>query len=81
MSLAVTGPLIMTWPTWRATVSLFKPVDREQELDKSGETDIFGTKSGIQEKYTEEKPESRPPAQSTQRPGGHGPGAVGSAYQ
>ena len=81
MLLAITGELIITWPTRRAMVSLSKPVDRGQGLDKSGETDTSGTKSGIQEKYPEEKPGSRPPAQSSQRLDGLEPGAAGSVYQ
>jgi hypothetical protein len=50
MSLTVAGALIITWPTRRGTVSLSKPADREQELDKSGETDTPGIKSEMQEK-------------------------------
>jgi hypothetical protein len=50
MSLTVAGALIITWLTRRATVSLSRPVDREQELDKSGETGTLKTKSEMQEK-------------------------------
>jgi hypothetical protein len=50
MSLAVAGTLIITWPTRRATVSLSRPADQEQKLDKSGETGTFEIKSGIQGK-------------------------------
>jgi hypothetical protein len=49
-SLAVARALIITWPTRRATVSLSRPVDREQKLDKSGETGIPRMKSEIQGK-------------------------------
>jgi hypothetical protein len=52
MSLASEGALIITWPMRRPTVSLSRPVNREQELDKSGETDALGVKFEIQEKNT-----------------------------
>nr|CAE03418.1 OSJNBa0032F06.1 [Oryza sativa Japonica Group]CAE05743.1 OSJNBb0017I01.23 [Oryza sativa Japonica Group] len=35
MSLAVVGPLIITWPTRRSTVSPLRPVNREPTFDKS----------------------------------------------
>ena len=50
MSLAVKGVLIITWPTRHPKVPLSRPVDRERELDKSGEIDVLGVKFKIQEK-------------------------------
>jgi hypothetical protein len=52
MSSAAEGALIITCPTRRPTVSLSRPVNRERELDKSGETDALGTKLEIREKNT-----------------------------
>jgi hypothetical protein len=69
MLLAIVGPMIVIWLTRRVTVSLFKQVDRKQELDKSGETCTSRKKFGTQGKFPEEKSGSRPPAQSSQRLG------------
>lgn len=44
MFTASDGALTMIWPTRRSTVSLSRPVDREQELDKPGETGTQGIK-------------------------------------
>jgi hypothetical protein len=36
MSPAIVGPLIISWPTQRSTVLLFKPASHEPEFGKPG---------------------------------------------